>query len=250
MRLSSLFGSVYAIIADMKLSVNFQHNQKEKNMYKKKKLLIAIAGLAMVGCASVSHIPMTPETANTIKNREVATVKRDKPNFAAATVGQSTFGIFGIAAATSAGNEIVTKNNIEDPAIYIGERLSEELAKKYDTKVSSKSIEIGDDNVKHISKSSPGSELVLDIMTINWNFVYFPTSFNKYRVIYRARLRLIDTKSEKVLAEGICSRVPDQTPDSPTYDELLANNAERLKKELKDAADFCVGEFKSKVLQF
>jgi hypothetical protein len=52
------------------------------------------------------------------------------------------------------------------------------------------------------------------------------------------------------VAEGFCSRVPDQTPNSPTYEELLANNAERLKRELKEAADFCIGDFKTKVLQF
>lgn len=217
-----------------------------------KKLLITITCLSMVGCASVeSHIPMTPEVANTVKGREVATAKREKPNFFAFTSGKGAFGPLGVLAAFPAGNEIVVKNNVEDPAVYIGEKLSTELSTKYGTKVSSKSVTVTNDDVQAISKNNAGVDLLLDVSTIGWGFAYFANFTGKYRVTYGARLRLIDTKSGKILAEDRCSRGnQDQTPTSPSYDELLANNAERLKKELREAADFCVGEFKSKVLQF
>ena len=69
-----------------------------------------------------------------------------------------------------------------------------------------------------------------------------------YLYEYSARMRLVDTKSGQVLAEGACSRVPEETKASPTYDEMLANNAERLKQELRSAAEFCVNEFRTKTL--
>ena len=212
-------------------------------------LFIAVAGLSMVACVSTKNIPMTIDAANSVSNREVATAKREKPDFAAFTAGKAMFALVGAMAMISAGNEIVAKNNIEDPAAYIGEKLSLELSAKYGTKVSSKSVAVKDEDVREITKSNPDIDLLLDIRTINWSFAYFPATWNKYRVIYSARLRLVDIKAGKIIAEGFCSRVPDQTPNSPSYDDLLDNNAERLKKELNEAADFCVGEFKAKVLQ-
>ena len=42
--------------------------------------------------------------------------------------------------------------------------------------------------------------------------------------------------------------MPEQTAESPSYNELVANSAARLKQELKTAADFCISEFKAKTL--
>jgi hypothetical protein len=217
-----------------------------------KKLLIVITGLSMVGCAGVRHVSMTPEVANTLKDREVATVKRDKPSFMATTPGKAGIGgpPLGTVLMVRSGNEIVSKNNIEDPAVYIGEKLRTELSTRYGTKVSSKSVTLTNDSVQTTSRSDAGVDLLLDVSTVTWSFAYFPLTWSKYRVIYAALLRLTDTKDGKILVDGTCSRVPDKTPTSPTYDELLANGAERLKKELREAADFCVGEFISKVLRF
>lgn len=71
----------------------------------------------------------------------------------------------------------------------------------------------------------------------------------KHRVGHGARLRMIDMKTRGVLAVGDCSNRSEETPASPMYEELLANGAERLKQELREAADFCVDEFKTKVFQ-
>ncbi len=225
-----------------------------------KMLLALVVGLTITGCPAsfgfvrVNHIPMTPKTASEIKNKEVVTTKREKPSFYAATAGKVAFAILGVGlvAIFRAGNEIVAKNNIDDPAIYIGEKLSADLSAQYGTIVSPKSVTLTDDDVQTISKSNSDMDLILDIRTIKWGFSYFPTTWNRYRAVYYSRLRLIDAKGGKVLAEGSCSRndYTDVTPGAPSYDELLANNAERLKRELQEAADFCVGDFKTKVLQF
>jgi hypothetical protein len=105
------------------------------------------------------------------------------------------------------------------------------------------------DDVKKIAKDSADADLVLDIRTINWSFVYFPASWDTYRVLYNARLRLIDVKNGTVLVEGGCHYIPKKTPDSPSHAVLLANHAERLKQELHKAADYCIAEFKSKALK-
>lgn len=89
---------------------------------------------------------------------------------------------------------------------------------------------------------------MVDVQTINWSLGYFPTDWNHYRVIYTAKARLIDSGSKAVLAEGSCVRIPQDNTGAPTYDELLANEASLLKKELSAAADECVKSLRKEML--
>ena len=59
-------------------------------------------------------------------------------------------------------------------------------------------------------------------------------------MIYTARTRLIDVKRAQVVAEGGCKHIPEDSSNAPSYEEFLANGAERLKKELQTAAAACV----------
>lgn len=67
--------------------------------------------------------------------------------------------------------------------------------------------------------------------------------------MYSAKARLIDAATKDVVAEGACARVPDQQPGSPTYDELMADGAKRLKSELATAAVECLTQFKRDTLK-
>ena len=210
-------------------------------------VLMAVVGAVVVGCAS--NMPVTPETAKAIANREVTIAGCVAPPFMPMTPGRIMLGVVGASIMANAGPDLLAKNNIADPAAYIGEQLSQGLAAKYGIAVSSRSITLYDDDVQAIAKSNPTADLVLEVRTTGWGFVNYPTDWEKYRVMYDARLRLIDAKGGSVLAAGDCHRWPDKTSSSPTYEELFLNGAERLKKELREAAEFCVGEFKTKVFQ-
>lgn len=207
-----------------------------------------LACAAIAGCVSVEQIPMSAQSAEVLKDKELALTEREKPDFSAMTPARGAFGMIGAAVTISEGNKLVKEHGVEDPAPYIARTLASGLQGRYNTRVSPKGAPVASDEVTDLVKNAPGSDLVLDVRTINWSFVYFPTSWGRYRVIYSARLRLVDAKGGRVLAEGGCHRAPEQTPDAPSYDELVANSAERLKRELKAAADFCIGEFKSKTL--
>lgn len=101
---------------------------------------------------------------------------------------------------------------------------------------------------KELAAQYSDADVLLDVQTINWSFVYFPTDWNSYRVIYSAKIRVIDVKKSKLLAEGFCSRIPENSETAPSHDELLADQAARLKQELRIGADHCVEEFRNKVL--
>ena len=211
----------------------------------------------LAGCVSTRNIPLTDDVTNNIIGNSVTKVSREKPDFGAMTARKEMFGalggVFGGAlggvSTISAGNKIIKENEVEDPANYISEALIKDLSQKYNLNVIDMDNTIASSKkVSELSKQYGDVDLLIDVRTINWMFSYFPTDWDNYRVSYSAKLRLIDTHNNKVLAEGFCSRVPDKTDSSPTYDELLANKATRLKEELKVAADYCIQEFRSKTL--
>lgn len=219
--------------------------------------LAALAAASVAaGCVSVQEIPMTAASTDLVRGRELSLSVRDKPDFGAMTAGKmaggALFGALGGAIAgsamVSAGNELVAQNAIEDPAEKIGAMLGATLRAKLDARPVAFRTRLASDEVAEISKSPSGTDLVLDVRTIGWGFVYFPTSWSKYRVLYSARARLLDARKGHVLAESGCAMpVAEDADIAPTYDELLANGASRLKGELQRGADYCAGQFASKM---
>lgn len=209
------------------------------------------------GCASVRHIPIEQSAISKIAGKEVVVVKRPMPDFGAMTPGKaavgSLFGAIGGAVAgasmVSAGNSLVQENGIPDPAYDIAEELARSMEAKYGTKHAEVgSSIISDDEPSSVAAAYKTIPLALDIKTFMWGFAYFPTSWDKYRILYSARLRLIDTSTANVIAEGYCSSVPEKTDGAPTYDELVGNGASRLTAEINKAARYCVQQFSSKSL--
>jgi hypothetical protein len=120
---------------------------------------------------------------------------------------------------------------------------------KYDiTYTGISDAEIADDDVSKLAAFYKTTSFALDIRTINWGFLYYPLYWTRYRLTYAARMRLIDTNSAAVLAEGGCYSLRDKIDTAPTYEELLENGASRLKAEIEDAVIDCAQEFSTKHL--
>ena len=142
-----------------------------------------------------------------------------------------------------------TTSNIQDSAYEIAEEIARLMASHHGIKyVGITSSVISEDDVSLISAEYKSFPLVLDLKTLNWGLLYFSPSSDRYRVFYLARLRLIDTSSKNVIAEGLCRSVPELTDDAPSYEELLESGAGRLKTEIDKALRFCVAELSSKSL--
>jgi hypothetical protein len=217
----------------------------------------AFAGLLILaGCVSVQQIPMT-NAPTALQSREISLAQRDKPDFGAMTpglmAGGALFGAIGGAIAgsamVSAGNQIVAEHNLTDPAELIGPALASALSEKYSARVSGARPRLSTDDAAEAAKAVTAADAVLDIRTINWGLSYIPNILRlgseKYRVNYTARGRLID-KQGKVLAEGGC--VARSSEDgAPTYAELLADAAARLKQELTAAADQCAQQLATRM---
>jgi hypothetical protein len=211
-----------------------------------------VTAFVLVFCSACVSTKNAPLDINAFKKNELSKItlsKREKPDFGAMTPGKAAFGGFGAMAMISAGNKIISDNEVEDPANFIGAQLGKLLAEKFGiAEVTRSDIVVSGLKTKPVIDAYSGVGLLLDVQTVNWSFVYFPTKWGKYRVIYTAKLRLINSDTGKLLAEGFCKRVPEYNDDAPTKSELLADKAGKLKEELMLGANSCIEQLKADVL--
>ncbi|CEJ41735.1 hypothetical protein ACSAM1_06575 [Xanthomonas citri pv. bilvae] len=213
------------------------------------KMLAACAvALALCGCVSQKLVKADLADLEHRKASKITVTRHEMPAFVATTATKVTFGLIGALAAVSAGNAIVRDNQVEDPADHIASHLAQTLSTQLAIPVEQGRVIKPTSSAAEMSKMFPDGGLVLDVQTTNWSSIYFPTDWNNYRVIYVAKLQLIDTAKKSKVAEGLCVRVPEYTADAPSYKQLLANQAADLKMRLRRSADGCIQEFSDKVL--
>ncbi|WP_156943096.1 hypothetical protein [Pseudogulbenkiania sp. MAI-1] len=211
--------------------------------------MAAAVTLVLSGCATVNKQALSQEAKSGLQGQTITYTTRAKPDFAAMTATKGAFALIGAVAAISEGNSLIAKHNVPDPAGTIALGLTEALQQSHSMRFTSSSISTKTDNASQIATDASGrSAYVIDAQTINWSFVYFPTNWTHYRVIYTAKVRLINANTKSVVAEGFCKRIPDSDVGAPTYDELLSADAAGLKKELNIAAQECINSMKTEML--
>jgi hypothetical protein len=106
-------------------------------------------------------------------------------------------------------------------------------------------VAVETNDVERIAAQAKGkARFVVDVETRIWHVIYFPTDWTHYQVPYMAVARLIDADTARVLAESSCKVEPGTNAGAPTYDELLANGAERLKASAAASVATCAAQFK------
>lgn len=211
---------------------------------------LSLASVFASGCTTVRQQPIDAKAGSSLKGQTVAaTVHGTKPDFAAMTSTKAAFALIGAVVAISEGNKLVAASNIDDPAAGISSALSLALQDRYGAQAVQPAIKTnGEEIAQVVAAVGSAANYVVDVRTINWSLNYFATDWTHYRLIYSARARLIDTKTQQVVAEGLCKRIPETNEGAPTYDEMVGNNAARLKKELAVAAQTCVDSLKKDML--
>lgn len=213
-------------------------------------ILAVLAGLVS-GCATQTASPIDNTTSTAMLNQQIVQVVHPRPNFTAMTAGKAAIpgGLIGALLMGSAGNDIISQNNVQDPAIAIGRELTKAIALTRGAKVVPSPVTLEAVDAAAIATSVQGrAQYVLAVETRSWRFSYFPTDWTHYRVSYGARARLIEVGTGKVLAEGSCSRMPDNNAGAPTYDALVGSGAAGLKSELAQATTHCIETLKNDLL--
>lgn len=209
-------------------------------------LLASVIFLLSYGCAPTMIQAGKEELARLKNEPEILAVHYTPPTFMAEgpIVGSlgTLFGLVGaaieLAAAKSAGDQIVRDYSIEDPALRVKDKFLSAIA-----------AGSGFKNIRSIKEALPTDDLIelkekfgkiimIDFLTWEWAVLSFNPFFRHDQLAYIVRSRLVLLEDSKILWQGVC-RFNEPVPP---LGELKINNAALLKEKLKQAAATCAEE--------
>lgn len=199
------------------------------------------------GTACAQAVPVHPGSA--LKDQTVVRTVRAKPDFAAITSTNVVATKTGTYATIRTGNKIIAAHRIDDPADHIGSELLAALHTRHGASSVAMPVTVRANDVAGLAmETRPLARYALDVRTTQWQVAYFPNDWSRYRLIYEAHARLIDTVSGAMVAEGHCKSMPVSSSGAPTYETMLAENAAWLRMELAFVANSCVDSLKADML--
>lgn len=203
-------------------------------------ILPVAAAMLLSGCVSTTTKTIDAQAISAVRHQSVVRTARDMPDFGEMTPAKATFGMIGAALMISEGNKTVASNNIADPAVAIADALLGAMQTAHGTQIVASPVRIDNEDPARIAELAKGkARYVLDVRTLMWQMMYFPTDWTHYQVMYTVKARLIDVDARTVVAEAFCKQLPESNANAPTFDEMLALNAARLKATNAAYAQAC-----------
>jgi hypothetical protein len=210
-------------------------------------LFVPACSLALLaGCATPPPTRQIDTAGlSSVRNQTVAVTVRKTPDFSILAPGNAMFGLLGGLSALDAGNKTVAANGVADPAAAIALELAGALRDTQGSRPVAGSVPVDSRDPSRVAAQAKGkARFVIDVETRAWHMTYFPTDWTHYQVFYLAAARLIDADTGAVLAESGCKLAPETNAGAPTYDEMLAGGAARLKATLATSGATCAAQFK------
>ncbi|MEZ5500515.1 MAG: hypothetical protein R3E77_13950 [Steroidobacteraceae bacterium] len=209
----------------------------------------------VAACVSTKTVPVNLQAKSQFVGKTIVLARRSLPEFAVMTAGKmATGGLFGAiggavagASTVTAGRELRDRFQFTDPAAKIGPTLFDELIAAHSMTSITSNKQVTSLDPKEIAVAYSGSDFVLDVVTVNWTMLYFPTHWGHYGIQYSAKAFLIDTNSGMSVGEAYCVRSPKYSKESASYDEMLADDGARITTESEIAATSCLEEIRKKL---
>ncbi len=215
----------------------------------KKWLSLVLVPAFLTGCVSTATKTIDPQASGAIRNQSVVHTARKMPDFGEMMPTKAVFGVIGAAAMLSEGNKTVAANKIADPADAIADALLQAMQAGQGMQIVTPPISVDSEDPARIAELAKGkARYVLDVRTLVWQMMYFPTDWTHYQVLYTAKARLIDVETRNVVAEAFCKRQPESNAGAPTFDDMLALNAAKLKAQNAANAKACAETFGREML--
>jgi len=73
-----------------------------------------------------------------------------------------------------------------------------------------------------------------------WMYAYYPTRWGSYWVGYSVQVQLVDTKTGRQVSNVACNSSTHENPNSPSREQLVANEAKLLKDVTASLGWVCV----------
>jgi hypothetical protein len=219
-------------------------------LHSMKNVLICAAALAVLsGCATPIPTAIDNSVSSAMLDQNIVLVLHPTPDFIAARPGKAVLGIAGAFWMRATGNNLIARHHIPDPAFGIGQALANELATTRGARLVRSPVTLETLDATAIAASvKGGGSYALAVQTQWWNFSYFGTDWDHYRLKYMIRARLLETATGKILADSDCEYAPDSKAQEPTYQELVNDGAAGLKRELDRARAQCLATLRGKLL--
>jgi hypothetical protein len=200
----------------------------------------------LAGCVTTpAPRPLDAAGLSAVRNQTVAVTVRQRPEFAILAPSNAMFGALGGLSAVAEGNRVVAANGVADPAAAIAQELASALHDTHGSEPVAGPVAVDAGDAVRIAAQAKGkARFVIDVETRAWHMTYFPTDWTHYQVFYVAAARLIDTETGGILAESGCKLAPETNAGAPTYEEMLAGGAARLKATLAASGATCAARFK------
>lgn len=216
--------------------------------------------------AQAQTTPITPSVLDSYAGKRLVVFTPPPPKMLVYTLAQASGGIAGAipglgvlgaaiaggiaGAATSSANDksaLISKTSFVDPALGIATALTAAMKSRMDVQVLIAAGTPGNDSIEPVLAAAPGADWTLEVKTLSWSMVYFPTDWSHYRVSYRSNLRIVDVESKRILAESVCQFTQGEK-HRPSLDQLVAKNASLLHFYFQQARFECADQFGVKVL--
>lgn len=212
--------------------------------------LLLLSSAALSGCVRLETVKATPDALASFSSKPLTTVHRtSKPDFAAQTPGTAMFAAIGGVASLVAGNNLITANNVPDPADEISARLAVAWNSRFGVGAPATVATIESGDAESLPASATQGSVILDVHSYLWMMSYHPLDWGHYWVSYNNKARLLDGATRRVLATSFCRSGPDDMPDpQPTYDDLAGNGAAGLKSWSADMARRCAAKLEADLL--
>jgi hypothetical protein len=206
-------------------------------------LRVVVIFVIGAGCSGKEWHPLDASVLAKSPGISIGTVQAKTPQFWANTFGRRLFGLVGVTAMAVAGQQIVKENRIVDPSPALASRLMMALTQKFRLAARTpRPISAPGDRVRW------DTDLYLQVQTEQWGITDFSDDWDHYRVHYEVSLELHDSRTQRVIASGQCTSLPEDSRGAPSYDKMLLLEAVLLKKKLEEAVEFCFQKFSKELL--
>lgn len=204
----------------------------------------------VVGCATVPTQSVSNQSMSAWKGKTVAFTSRPRPSMVMMTPAKGAFGLIGVAAGVSAGNALVKKDNIPDPASIVAHDLLQVAEKEYGVVPASlPPAAVDTRDVAELAKAANGADLLFDVESLGQAVNYFPTKWEHYWLMSGLILRVIDVHTGTVVGQAVCHETSHDQPNPPSKDQLLGNGGQILKSMIASQSDACRDLFAAQVLK-
>jgi hypothetical protein len=152
--------------------------------------------------------------------------------------------LVGFGMSSRAGEEVLQKFGVPDPAVRLRERFLAGLGKDHAADVRLAPDPRDDDGADALKKAFVEG-FVLDFRTRIWRLMY-STGKKQHRFEYWGRVRLVRLDDPKVLWNETCKFMGNAPIAEGAEEDMLANDAALLKATMNMAVDHCVTELSAK----